>query len=46
MFTQVGVGALVVCYAILGAAGFMHIEKDSPDKQLYFCTSVEQRQSA
>ncbi|CAK1543785.1 unnamed protein product [Leptosia nina] len=34
MFTQVGVGALVVCYAILGAAGFMHIEKDSPDEQL------------
>ncbi|KPJ14137.1 TWiK family of potassium channels protein 7 [Papilio machaon] len=34
MFTQVGVGALVVCYAILGAASFMHIEKDSPDEQL------------
>ncbi|CAG9580160.1 unnamed protein product [Danaus chrysippus] len=34
MFTQVGVGALVVCYAILGAASFMHIEKDSPDMQL------------
>lgn len=34
MFTQVGVGALVVCYAILGAVSFMHIEKDSPDEQL------------
>lgn len=34
MFTQVGVGALVVCYAILGAASFMHIEKDNPDEQL------------
>lgn len=34
MFTQVGVGALVVCYAILGAASFMHIEKDSRDEQL------------
>lgn len=34
MFTQVGVGALVVCYAILGAASFMHIEKDNPDHQL------------
>lgn len=33
MFTQVGVGALVVCYAILGAVGFMHIEKDNPDQQ-------------
>jgi potassium channel subfamily K, invertebrate len=26
MFTQVGVGGLVVCYAFVGAAGFMHIE--------------------
>lgn len=34
MFTQVGVGALIVCYAILGAASFMHIEKDNPDEQL------------
>jgi potassium channel subfamily K, invertebrate len=34
MFTQVGVGALVVCYAIMGAACFMHIEKDSLDEQL------------
>ncbi|XP_048000833.1 TWiK family of potassium channels protein 7 [Leguminivora glycinivorella] len=34
MFTQVGVGALVVCYAMLGAASFIHIEKNSPDRQL------------
>jgi potassium channel subfamily K, invertebrate len=26
MFTQVGVGGLVVCYAIVGAFGFIHIE--------------------
>lgn len=33
MFTQVGVGALVVCYAILGAVCFMHIERDTSDEQ-------------
>ncbi|XP_035441060.1 TWiK family of potassium channels protein 7 [Spodoptera frugiperda] len=42
MFTQVGVGALVVCYAILGAAGFMHIEKDSPDVQLHEVRQLRQ----
>ncbi|CAG9787457.1 unnamed protein product [Diatraea saccharalis] len=35
MFTQVGVGALVVCYAILGAVCFIHLEKYSPDQQLH-----------
>lgn len=34
MFTQVGVGALVVCYSILGAVCFMHIERDSHDQQI------------
>ncbi|XP_041968054.1 TWiK family of potassium channels protein 7 [Aricia agestis] len=42
MFTQVGVGALVVCYAILGAASFMHIEKDSPDEQMEKVTNLRQ----
>lgn len=42
MFTQVGVGALVVCYAILGAATFMHIEKDNPDQQLQDVTLLRQ----
>ncbi|KAI5634452.1 ion channel domain-containing protein [Phthorimaea operculella] len=43
MFTQVGVGALVVCYAILGAAGFMHIEKDSPDEMMEKVTVWRQK---
>ncbi|XP_073952746.1 TWiK family of potassium channels protein 7-like [Choristoneura fumiferana] len=34
MFTQVGVGALVVCYAMLGAASFIQIERFSTDQQL------------
>jgi potassium channel subfamily K, invertebrate len=33
MFTQVGVGGLVVCYAIVGAFGFKHIETMKDDKK-------------
>ncbi|XP_025829023.1 potassium channel subfamily K member 2 [Agrilus planipennis] len=33
MCTQVGVGGLVVGYTMIGAAGFMHIEKDRDDTE-------------